>query len=112
MCYLGVKWSLIFSILVSIVMVKADRELHLGLSVHTVTLKVCSLSDSHISGYRNPKKFVIILRKKYSHHPGASTKKFSRVLANSNELIAEIKSKFKTANVTSFNAEDFFSLCP
>ena len=79
-------------------------------SFRTYTLKVCSLSDSHISGYRNPKKIVIILRKKYIRHPGANPKKVPRVLSNGNELIAEIKARFKTANVTSFYGEDL-SVC-
>ena len=79
-------------------------------SFRTHSLKVCSLSDSRISGYRNPKKIVIILRKKYPRHPGANPKKVPRVLSNDNELIAEIKARFKTANVTSFHPEDF-SVC-
>ena len=79
-------------------------------SFRTHSLKVCSLSDPHISGYRNPKKIVIILRKKYVRHQGANSKKVPRVLSNSNELIAEIKARFKTANVTSFHAEDL-SVC-
>ena len=79
-------------------------------SFRTYTLKVCSLSDSHISGYRNPKKIVIILRKKYPRHPGANPKKVPRVLSNGNELIAEIKARFKTANVTLFHGEDL-SVC-
>ena len=79
-------------------------------SFRTHSLKVCSLSDSRISGYRNPKKIVIILRKKYPRHPGANPKKVPRVLSNDNELIAEIKARFKTANVTSFHGEDL-SIC-
>ena len=79
-------------------------------SFRTHQLKLCSLSDSHISGYQNPKKIVFILRKIYSRYPGNRAKKLSRILSNSNEVIAEIKARFKTANVTSFHPEDL-SIC-
>ena len=79
-------------------------------SFRTYSLKVCSLSDSHISGYQNPKKIVIILRKKYSRHRGDKAKYFNRVISNNDELIAEIKARFKTANVTLFYGEDL-SIC-
>ena len=79
-------------------------------SFRTYALKVCSLSDSPISGYRNPKKIAIILRKQYIRHPDDNPEKFNRVLSNSDELIAEIKARFKTANVISFNGENL-SVC-
>ena len=79
-------------------------------SFRTYALKVCSLSDSPISGYRNPKKIAIILRKQYIRHPDDNLDKFNRVLSNIHELITEIKARFKTVNVTSFNGEDL-SVC-
>ena len=69
-------------------------------------LKVCLLDDSiPIAGYRNPKRIVIILRKQYIRHPGDNPGKFSRVLSNSDQLIAEIKNKFDV-DVVSFHGED------
>ena len=80
-------------------------------SFRTHALKACSLDDaaSPISGYRNPKKIAIILRKQYHRFPGDNPHKFTRVLSNSDELLAELKAKFK-ATVVSFHGEDL-SMC-
>ena len=79
-------------------------------SFRTQALKACSLDDSiSIAGYQNPKRVVIILRKQYKRHPGNKPEKFDRVLSNSDQLIAEIKSRFKV-DVVSFHGEDL-SLC-
>ena len=69
-------------------------------SFHTHSLKVSSLSDSHISGYTEIQKNYYHFKEKYIRHPGANPKKVPHVLSNGNELIAEIKARFKTANVT------------
>ena len=75
-------------------------------SFRTQALKACSLDDSiPIAGYRNPKRIVIILRKQYKRHPSDKPGNFNRVLSNSDQLIAEIKSKFKV-DVVSFHGED------
>ena len=75
-------------------------------SFRTQALKACSLDDSiPIAGYQNPKKVVIILRKQYKRHPSDKPERFNRVLSNSDQLIAEIKSRLKV-DVVSFHGED------
>ena len=79
-------------------------------SFRTQALKACSLNDSiPIAGYRNPKRIVIILRKQYKRHPNDKPEDFKRVLSNSDQLIAEIKSRFKV-DVISLHGEDL-SVC-
>ena len=79
-------------------------------SFRTQALKACSLDDSiPIAGYRNPKRIVIILRKQYERYPGDKPGNFQRVVSNSDQLIAEIKSRFKV-DVVSFHGEDL-SVC-
>ena len=76
-------------------------------SFRTHALKACSLDDatSPISGYRNPKKIAVILRKQYHRFPGDNPHKFTRVLSNSDKLIEQLKAKFE-ATVISFHGED------
>ena len=79
-------------------------------SFRTQALKACSLDDSiPIAGYRNPKRIVVIVRKQYERYPGDKPESFLRVLSNNDELIAEIKSRFKV-DVVSFHGEDL-SVC-
>ena len=76
-------------------------------SFRTQVLKACSISDSiKTSGYHHPQKIVVILRKQYSRFPGDKPEKFHRVISNDKELIATLRKKFTTANVTSFYGED------
>ena len=75
-------------------------------SFRTQALKACSLNDSvPIAGYRNPKRIVIILRKQYIRHPSDKPGNFNRVLANSDQLIAELKKRFNV-DVATFHGED------
>ena len=79
-------------------------------SFRTQALKACSLDDSiPIAGYQNPKRVVIILRKQYKRHPSDKPERFNRMLSNSDQLIAEIKSRFKV-DVVTFHGEDL-SVC-
>ena len=81
-------------------------------SFRTHVLKACSLHDSTspISGYRNPKKIAVILRKPYKRYAGDQRTRFERVLSNNDELLTKLKTKFAKANVTSFHGEDL-SVC-
>ena len=76
-------------------------------SFRTHALNACSLDDSTspITGYRNPKKITVILRKQYHRFPGDNPHKFTRVLSNSDELLTELKANFKV-NIVSFHGED------
>ena len=81
-------------------------------SFRTHALKACSLNDSMspITGYRNPKKIAVILRKPYKRYVGDQRTTFDRVLSNNDELLRELKARFAKANVISFHGEDL-SVC-
>ena len=68
-------------------------------------VKACSLDDStYDSGYRNPQKIVVILRKQYKRHPADKPENFRRSLANGQQLIEELGKI--VPNVASFHGED------
>ena len=69
-------------------------------------LKSCSINDTaSVNGYRNPQKIVYIRRKPYDRRPHDNPEKFHRVISNSDQLLAELKAKFK-ANITYFYGEE------
>jgi len=72
-------------------------------------LKACSLDDStYNSGYRNPQRIVVILRKQYNRHPADKPENFRRAISNSQQLIEELRKI--VPNVDSFHGEDL-SMC-
>ena len=81
-------------------------------SFRTQVLKACSLNDamSPITGYQNPKKIAVILRKSYQRYAGDQRTRYDRVLSNNNELLTELKARFINTNVVSFHGEDL-SVC-
>ena len=81
-------------------------------SFHTKVLKACSLDDSMspITGYQNPKKIAVILRKSYQRYAGDTRTKYDRVLSNNDELLTELKARFIKANIISFHGENL-SVC-
>ena len=72
-------------------------------------IKACSLDDSaYNSGYRNPQRIVVILRKQYHRHPTDKAENFRRAISNSQQLLEELGKI--VPNVISFYGEDL-SMC-
>ena len=77
-------------------------------SFRTQVLKACSFNDtkSPITGYQNPKKIAVILRKSYQRYAGDKRTRYDRVLSNNDELLTELQARFIKANIVSFHGED------
>ena len=77
-----------------------------------VVLDTCGLSDADVlsDGYKNPRKIVIISRKRYKRHHKDDPSRVERILQNEPELVSALGTQFPEAEVVSIHAEDL-SIC-